>query len=144
MTCSDSRRSAGAVRALLVAASSGTAHPAAPVIPSCLLWAYRPSGLNVGLPPHNGPGSEACRRSVHDPTRTFRFVFPNRRVGRKNSLFIGSEGAANAAAVAYTLIETAKLNGVDSQAWLTDVLSRIADHKITRLDELMPWRYAQN
>jgi len=47
------------------------------------------------------------------------------------------------AAIAYTLIETAKLNGVDPQAWLTDVLKRIADHKITRRDELMPWRYAQ-
>jgi len=44
--------------------------------------------------------------------------------------------------VAGTLIETDKLNGVDPQAWLTDVLGRIADHKITRLDELMPWRYA--
>ncbi len=42
-----------------------------------------------------------------------------------------------------TLIETAKLNSVDPQAWLTDVLGRIADHKITRLDELLPWRYAQ-
>ncbi len=40
--------------------------------------------------------------------------------------------------VGYTLIETAKLNGVDSPARLTDVLSRIAEHKITRLDELMP------
>jgi hypothetical protein len=37
----------------------------------------------------------------------------------------------------------AKLNGIDPQAWLTDVLGRIADHKITRLDELLPWRYAQ-
>jgi hypothetical protein len=36
-------------------------------------------------------------------------------------------------------IETAKLNGVDPQAWLTHVLAKIADHKITRLDELMPW-----
>jgi transposase len=45
--------------------------------------------------------------------------------------------------VSPTLIETAKLNGVDPQAWLTDILGRIADHKITRLDELMPWRYAQ-
>ena len=43
----------------------------------------------------------------------------------------------------YTLIETAKLNGVDPQAWLTNVLGSIADHKITRLDELMPWSYAQ-
>ncbi|NOR67780.1 MAG: hypothetical protein GQ528_10550, partial [Woeseiaceae bacterium] len=40
------------------------------------------------------------------------------------------------AAIAYTLIETAKLNGVDPQAWLTDTLARIADHKINKLDEL--------
>jgi hypothetical protein len=39
--------------------------------------------------------------------------------------------------------QTAKLNGVDPQAWLTDVLSRIADHKINRIDELLPWRFAQ-
>ena len=41
-----------------------------------------------------------------------------------------------------TSSETAKLNGVDPQAWLTDVLNRIADHKINRIDELLPWRYA--
>ena len=64
-------------------------------------------------------------------------------LGRKNYLFMGSEGGGKAAAIAYTLVETAKLNGVDPQAWLTDVLGRIADHKITKLDELMPWRYAQ-
>ena len=63
-------------------------------------------------------------------------------LGRKNYLFVGSEGGGKAAAIAYTLIETAKLNGVDPQAWLTWVLSQIADHKVTRLDELMPWRYA--
>ncbi len=63
-------------------------------------------------------------------------------LGRKNYLFVGSEGGGKSAAIAYTLIETAKLNGVDPQAWLTDVLKRIADHKITRLDELMPWSYA--
>jgi len=62
-------------------------------------------------------------------------------LGRKNFLFVGSEWGGKSAAVAYTLIETAKLNGVDPQAWLTDVLGRIADHKITRLDELLPWRY---
>ena len=43
---------------------------------------------------------------------------------------------------AFTLIETAKLNGVDPQAWLTWVLERVADHKINRLDELMPWNYS--
>ena len=63
-------------------------------------------------------------------------------IGRKNWTFAGSEGGGKAMAIAYTLIETAKLNGVDPQAWLTDVLARIADHKITRIDELLPWSYA--
>jgi transposase len=63
-------------------------------------------------------------------------------IGRKNFLFIGSPGGGKAAAIAYTLIETAKLNGVDPQAWLTWVLGRITDHKINRIDELLPWRYA--
>jgi len=51
-------------------------------------------------------------------------------LGRKNDLFVGSQGGGKSAAIAYTLIETAKLNGVDPQAWLTDVLKRIAEHKI--------------
>jgi hypothetical protein len=51
-------------------------------------------------------------------------------LGRKNYLFMGSEGGGKAAAIAFTLIETAKLNGVDPQAWLTDTLAPIADHKI--------------
>jgi len=63
-------------------------------------------------------------------------------LGRKNYLFMGSESGGKSAAIAYTLIETAKLNGVDPQAWLTDTLARIADHKINRIDELLPWRYA--
>ena len=62
-------------------------------------------------------------------------------IGRKNYLFMGSNKGGKAAAIAYTLIETAKLNGVDPQAWLTEVLSCIADHKINRIDELLPWRY---
>ncbi len=65
-------------------------------------------------------------------------------IGRKNWLFVGSQAGGKAATIAYTLIERAKLNGVDPQAWLTDVLGRIADHKINRIDELMPWRYAQD
>ena len=62
-------------------------------------------------------------------------------IGRKNWMFAGSESGGKAMAIAFTLIETAKLNGVDPQAWLTDTLARIADHKITKLDELMPWNY---
>ena len=63
-------------------------------------------------------------------------------IGRKNWMFAGSEGGGKAMAIAFTLVETAKLNGVDPQAWLTWVLGQIADHKINRLEELMPWRYA--
>jgi len=64
-------------------------------------------------------------------------------LGHKNYLFMGSERGGKSAAIAYTLIGTAKLNGVDPQAWLTDVPGRIADHKITRIDELLPWHFAQ-
>ena len=63
-------------------------------------------------------------------------------LGRKNYMFIGSEAGGKAAAIAYTLIETAKLNNVDPQAWLTWVLGQIADHKITRINEMLPWHYA--
>jgi transposase len=62
-------------------------------------------------------------------------------LGRKNWLFAGSEGGGKAMAIAFTLIETAKLNAVDPQAWLTWVLDRIADHKINRIDELLPWNW---
>ena len=46
-----------------------------------------------------------------------------------------------AAAIAYTLIETAKLNAVDPHAWLADTLARIPDYKITKVDDLLPWRW---
>jgi transposase len=64
-------------------------------------------------------------------------------LGRKNYLFMGSERGGTSAAIAYTLIETAKLNGVDPHAWLAEVLARIAEHKITRINELMPWAYTR-
>ncbi len=64
-------------------------------------------------------------------------------VGRKNYLFMGSDRGGKSVAIAYTLIEMAKLNGLDLRAWLTDVFSRIADHKINRIDELLPWNYNQ-
>ena len=64
-------------------------------------------------------------------------------LGRKNWRFAGSERGGASAATVYTLIETAKLNGVDPQAWLTHVLARIADHKITRIDELLPWHWRE-
>ena len=63
-------------------------------------------------------------------------------LGRKNYLFMGSASGGRAAAIAYTLIETAKLNDVDPQAWLTQVLDRTPDYKINRIDELLPWNYS--
>jgi hypothetical protein len=63
-------------------------------------------------------------------------------LGRKSWLFAGSERGADRAAFMATLITTAKLNDIDPQAWLADVLARIADHAIHRLDELLPWNWA--
>ena len=63
-------------------------------------------------------------------------------IGRKNWMFAGSPKGGKAMAIAYTLIETAKLGKVDPQGWLTWVLANIADHKINQIDELMPWCYA--
>ena len=60
-------------------------------------------------------------------------------LGRKNYLFVGSQTGGKSAAIAYTLIETAKLNGVDPQAWLAHTLSLIPDHKINRINDLLPW-----
>jgi transposase len=55
---------------------------------------------------------------------------------------VASERGADRAAVMATMITTAKLNDVDPQVWLADVLARIADHTIHRLDELLPWTWA--
>ena len=62
-------------------------------------------------------------------------------LGRKSWLFAGSERGADRAAVMATLIMTAKLNDTDPQAWLADVLARIADHTIQELDQLLPWNW---
>ena len=62
-------------------------------------------------------------------------------LGRKSWLFAGSERGADRAAVMYTLIQTAKLNDVDPQAWLANVLARIADMPLSRLGELLPWNW---
>jgi transposase len=63
-------------------------------------------------------------------------------LGRKNYLFAGSDDGGRRAAIMYTLIETARLNGVDPEAWLVDVIGRIADHPINRVDELLPWNWS--
>jgi transposase len=60
-------------------------------------------------------------------------------LGRKNYLFAGSDAGGERAAAIYSLIETAKLNGLDPEAWLRDVLTHIADHPVNRVANLLPW-----
>jgi len=62
-------------------------------------------------------------------------------LGRKSWMFCGSDRGGHRAAAMYSLIVTAKMNGVDPQAWLADVLARIAGHPAHRLDELLPWNW---
>jgi transposase len=62
-------------------------------------------------------------------------------LGRKSWLFCGSDRGGDRAAVMYSLIVTAKINDIDPQAWLADVLARIAEHPVQRLDELLPWNW---
>ena len=63
-------------------------------------------------------------------------------LGRKNYLFAGSDAGGERAAALYSLIGTAKLNSRDPETYLRDVLSRIADHPINRIEELLPWNVA--
>jgi transposase len=65
-------------------------------------------------------------------------------LGRKSWLFAGSDRGAERAAVLATFIMTAKLNDIDPQAWLADVLARINDHAVHRLDELLPWNWQKS
>ena len=90
---------------------------------------------------------EALRRYVDDgrieidnnaAERALRTV----ALGRKNYLFAGSDAGGERAAAIYSLIGTAKLNGLDPEAYLRNVLSRIADHSINRIEELLPWNVA--
>ena len=60
-------------------------------------------------------------------------------LGRKNYLFAGSDAGGRRAAALYSLIESAKLNGLNPQHYLADGLARIADHPARRIAELLPW-----
>lgn len=63
-------------------------------------------------------------------------------LGRKNFLFAGSDDGGESAAAIYSLVGSAKLNGIDPESYLRNVLSRIADHPINHIEELLPWNVA--
>ena len=66
-------------------------------------------------------------------------------LGRKNYLFAGSDAGGERAAAIYTLIQTAKMNGINPETYLCDALARIADgHTINRIGELVPWKMSQD
>jgi hypothetical protein len=65
-------------------------------------------------------------------------------LGRKNYLFFGSDAGGERASAIYSLVETAKLNGLDPEAYLRDVFERIAEHPINRIEELLPWNIGRH
>ena len=64
-------------------------------------------------------------------------------LGRKNYLFCGSNAGGQRAACIYTIVETAKMNAINPQVYLADVLGRIADHPINKINALLPWLWAK-
>jgi transposase len=68
----------------------------------------------------------------------------SRALGRRAWLFAGYDRGGERAAAMYTLIGTAKLNDIDPQAWLADVLRRFADHPAPRVHELLPWHWQKS
>jgi len=86
-------------------------------------------------PKARATGSELQRPARHGQND------PAIAIGRKNYLFAGSDAGGRRAAALYSLIETAKLTGLNPQHYLTDVLTRIADHPARRIAKLLPWNW---
>jgi hypothetical protein len=95
--------------------------------------------------PHKaaGPYGHTARASDNGPLPPGRYGQNERptALGRKSWLFCGSDRGGQRAAVLYSLIVSAKVNDADPQAWLADVLARIATHSVQQLDQLLPWNW---
>ena len=105
--------------------------PANPNLPPLPLYAGAPDGArrcfdDGRLALDNNPAERALRCVA---------------IGRKNYFFAGSDAGGRRAAALYSLIETAKLNGLDPQHYLADVLTRIADHPARAIADLLPWNW---
>src|SRR5438270_11770300 len=89
------------------------------------------------------PGAHTARASGNGSQLLARYGQNDRAIaiGRKNYLFAGSDAGGRRAAAMYSLIESAKLNGLNPQHYLADVLARIADHPARRIAELLPWNW---
>jgi IS66 C-terminal element len=89
------------------------------------------------------PAAHTAHASGNGPQLRARYGQNDRAIalGRRAWLFAGSDRGGERAAAMYTLIATAKLNNINPQAWLADVLARIADHPASRLQELLPWNW---
>jgi hypothetical protein len=92
---------------------------------------------------YDAPSVRAADASDIGPQHPARHGQNDREIAmtRKNYLFAGSDSGGVRAAAMYTLTETAKMNALDPEAYLRDVLARIADHPINRIGELLPWNW---
>ena len=86
------------------------------------------------LNPPNG-----CAPTIAPVHLRLRYRLPTWNSSRACASFAGSDAGGERAAAIYSLLGSAKLNGIDPEAYLRNVLSRIADHPINRIEELLPW-----
>src|SRR3954453_18015856 len=89
------------------------------------------------------PAVHTARASGNKPQPLARYGQNDRAIaiGRKNYLFAGSDAGGRRAAALYSLIESAKLNGLNPQLYIADVLARIGDHPARRIADLLPWNW---
>ncbi len=105
------------------------------VLPTPLSRQPSDTSLSLGFPA--GSGAKDSMPDNNAAERALRGI----ALGRKSWLFAGSDRGGQRAAMMYSLIVSAKMNDIDPQAWLADVLARIAEHPAHQIDDLLPWNW---